>query len=463
MLDQEFSPRNFRTIFDIENRKGNYLEDRFFPDIEILTKRIKSAKSNVKESLRAKKRLEARNLQAPSAQLERLIVLAERRLSRRYNKLSDLKTQKNLKLDETFQELSNAVSSGKVNIALSQRTLPSGKIVYSLADAPQTFFPAKQIQYNLYKTFHCAQSNRNQTLIQLLRCLEDKYEKLVVRTDITDFYESVSRTKLNSILAKNNRLSIISKNVISGILGNYSALSGNADGLPRGVGISAYLSEIYMASFDKFMFDLPDVLFYTRYVDDIIIVFDKRIENRGTDNKYIDFIKAQLSKLDLSINTKKTEISNFPQPGKDFDYLGYRFSKEKNKIRLDISKQRLDRYKAKIDRVFEVYDKRKHTNEKRARKELILRLHFLTKNTHLANNKRKAMIGIYFSNELLTSERSLKVLDGHLARNIAKLPYKSLKLRARKFSFLKGFRYRIYMKFSTKQLSNIVRAWKHGI
>ena len=42
MLDQSFSAENFRKIFDIENRKGNYLEGEFFPEIESKSQEVQS-------------------------------------------------------------------------------------------------------------------------------------------------------------------------------------------------------------------------------------------------------------------------------------------------------------------------------------------------------------------------------------------------------------------------------------
>ena len=58
IINQSFSPENFRTIFDYENRRGVYLEGRFFPEIAKLTDEIKAGvswallkKTNVKEHL----------------------------------------------------------------------------------------------------------------------------------------------------------------------------------------------------------------------------------------------------------------------------------------------------------------------------------------------------------------------------------------------------------------------------
>ena len=42
LLDQSFSTDNFRKIFDYENRKGQHLEGKFFPEIEKITKNLKN-------------------------------------------------------------------------------------------------------------------------------------------------------------------------------------------------------------------------------------------------------------------------------------------------------------------------------------------------------------------------------------------------------------------------------------
>lgn len=49
MLDQSFSATNFLKIVDIENRKGNYLEGEFFPDIEEISKEIHVAKNKLRK------------------------------------------------------------------------------------------------------------------------------------------------------------------------------------------------------------------------------------------------------------------------------------------------------------------------------------------------------------------------------------------------------------------------------
>ena len=48
-------------------------------------------------------------------------------------------------------------------------------------------------------------------------------------------------------------------------------------GVPRGIGISAYLSELFMRNVDNQIQELDDLIYYARYVDDIIAIFVPQI------------------------------------------------------------------------------------------------------------------------------------------------------------------------------------------
>ena len=50
----------------------------------------------------------------------------------------------------------------------------------------------------------------------------------------------------------------------------------SGSGVPRGFGVSAYLSELYMREIDNEIKALPDVIYYARYVDDIVIIFSPK-------------------------------------------------------------------------------------------------------------------------------------------------------------------------------------------
>ncbi len=49
MENQSFSAENFRRILDLENRKGLYLEGRFFAHINEITEKMKKCTKEIKE------------------------------------------------------------------------------------------------------------------------------------------------------------------------------------------------------------------------------------------------------------------------------------------------------------------------------------------------------------------------------------------------------------------------------
>jgi len=122
----------------------------------------------------------------------------------------------------------------------------------------------------LYKV---KQSSRYDVLCQLKSILQSSFPKYVIRTDIRDFYESISNEKLLNKIDRDALLTLPSRNVTRQILRDYRDLSHSSAGVPRGIGISAYLSELYIRQFDDAVKAHDDLTFFARYVDDIVLVF----------------------------------------------------------------------------------------------------------------------------------------------------------------------------------------------
>lgn len=82
-------------------------------------------------------------------------------------------------------------------------------------------------------------------------------------------------------------------------------------GIPQGTPISAFLANLYLLEFDKFIFDnlVGSGCFYRRYSDDIAIIFDN-LENFETWNKEI-INKISEFPISLKINEQKTVVSQF--------------------------------------------------------------------------------------------------------------------------------------------------------
>lgn len=91
----------------------------------------------------------------------------------------------------------------------------------------------------------------------------------VVRLDVRHFYESINREAILMKLVEDARLSYTTLDLLQTLFKN--PIIASSTGLPRGLGISAELSELYMKYFDLSIRRVGGVYYYARFVDDIIV------------------------------------------------------------------------------------------------------------------------------------------------------------------------------------------------
>jgi hypothetical protein len=444
MLDQSFSIENFRRILDYENRKGVYLEGIFFPRIKDVSELVKRLNVNLKNS---------RYQTEPE-----LLTDYRKRLRLEIEAAEELKDS--LLVDE-FTQIRDKLLSGKFKFILAKNEQFSDKPIYTTSKSPEIFFALKQIQFNFRKLYKVKQANRFSILSHLKSLLDDGFPKYVIRTDIESFYESIPHEKLLQKLNEENLLTFSSKKIIFQILSEYKRLSGSNVGLPRGIGISAYLAELYMRDIDQAIKSLPTVSYYARYVDDIVIIFTPFSGNDGMD--YLEDIKEIIeTKHGLVLNEPKTkliDLTNSPS-NKNMEYLGYKIGFGAGEITFKLSSRKIDRYKFRITATINSYINFARVNEKLARKLLVKRIRFLTGNTRLSNNKKNILVGVYYSNNLLPSSTNFNDLDAFLQHETSRITNQIIRNRLAQYSFVEGFRTKRFSPFSTTELSNIFQIWR---
>ena len=449
MFDQSFSAANFRKIVDAENRRGIYLEGEFFPGAEKKTKEIQSVKSELRTLKHEEKQYTEDEYEAKKTTLS--------------TKLENLKKLKEKLLIEELEDISSKINSKGFSFGIKKIRIGKSIKAFVAERNGATFFALKQVQFNIRRLYKVKQANRHQIVCQLRELLGDKFPKYIIRTDISSFYESIPREQLLKKLRDDPLLTLASKKIIRRILFEYSAITGSNVGLPRGIGISPYLAELYMRDIDRTIRDYPGTLYYARYVDDIFIIFCPP-PNTGTLH-FRHAVAKEFKNLGLRRNRNKTQIiKTCPGLTNSIQYLGYKFSIGSGAVELRMTDKKISRYKQRIDLTFTAYGKRSRMpkkNEMKARSLLEKRVQFLTGNTRLVNSKKNVVSGIFFSNSLLTKLNDLKELDSYLADKISMLTSSRLKNRLSKQSFKKGFQTRKYCKFSAHDLGKIVEVWKH--
>lgn len=268
----------------------------------------------------------------------------------------------------------------------------------------------KKLNDNIKRLFKIKTSDRHAIVKQTISLLKDSQPFSIIRLDIKDFYESLNRTDIVSFINNEWLLSHQSRMVLNSFNKHQDFFE--LPGLPRGLSLSATLSELKMRTFDKTIRKIDEVYFYARFVDDIIIFcIGDVFEVKDKVNKSLSTINPKLEFNDKTYiydsNTNDKEINGF-------DYLGYRidFSSIYNislprKVDVSISKKKILKIKLRVQKSFTSY------NRTRNFKLLLSRLQFLSGNQYIIGDieRTKLKSGIYYNYPLITTHSQLDELD----------------------------------------------------
>lgn len=474
MLDQSFSAKSFHEIFDLENRNGNNLENRFKEDFVESRKILKEIKKKQKKLTKA------------NSEDERKIIL---------NRIRELKDSRKEKIKNVFELQEEKIKMHCINLELGGNF---GGQCYKFEENLLNFFISKKIQYNINRNYKVKQTSRHNILSAFINLIEDQFPKYVIRTDIKSFYESVPQEQILEKIKKDHLLSISSINYIQRIFQEYNRLTNqqkdNGVGLPRGIGVSAYLSELFMRDIDNQIRSFEDLVYYARYVDDIVVVFiPKSIDvEKSYLAKYYIKIKDVVTKRGIKLNQKKTNCFNLTNniyslilrietfkyehmlsqeltQNDGIEFLGYQIgfrteikirsaqkikkgkiqnTEEKSnthKFSVQLSENRTDKYLKRINSAFAHFTKKKDHNRNYAFKLLEARIRYLTSNTKLKNSKSRVFVGVYYSNPFLNDDYSLQRLDKRLNWKTGRSGLSQMeKDKLKRHSFKSGFQKRTF-------------------
>lgn len=351
----------------------------------------------------------------------------------------------------------------------------------------------RKVSSNLRRLVRRNVNNRSLIIKTLKHFLAEGVPYRVYRLDIKSFYESFDISEAKEKIDNLKIFSPQSKRILSTVFDFYHAIGGS--GLPRGMAVSADVSDFLMSDFDKYVNNHPAVYFYGRYVDDIVVITNL--------TEYCDdFLSELKSKLPIGLefheNNKyqvssveeKTKIQKGGNDGLEvppklkltLDYLGYRFSvfdPPKSKlsrsdgcqrmVSVDIAPVKLTKIKGRIIRSF--LDYRKTRNEKL----LVDRIKYLTSNFYIINKStcKRQLSGIYYSYPLLSPDAvGLLELDkflrnailskkGKLFSTVAPILTSDLKRKLLSFGFSTGYEKKRFIYFSLANIGDIQRCWKY--
>lgn len=352
------------------------------------------------------------------------------------------------------------------------------KPVFSLKNKMFSF-PLAVVNQQLKMKYSVCPADRNTVMNQLDLILRmEKVNLGILRLDIKSFYENIPFDKVINKLEKDalidkSVLGVI-KEVRNAIAENAVYTSNNQDGkigLPRGLSISAYLSEYYMMDFDNSVRHLDNVVYYSRYVDDIIIVVCEVKDQENTNR--LNIVEEETSKLlsndNLEAYFNVKDKYNKSKKNISFDYLGYKITRDDKTVTYSMSHSKMDKYKDRINSIFNAYlkvlresDKKKYNKRlqekrKKALKVLILRLRLLTGRVLVPIIGGHTFIGISESYPLLPSnDNAIVELDNYLDDKIKKTGKLSTIFKEEKL-FSKAFDPEHYYRIKPKRMGEVNR------
>ncbi|EMF4351995.1 RNA-directed DNA polymerase [Providencia rettgeri] len=330
---------------------------------------------------------------------------------------------------------------------------------------------------SLKNIFNLRVKNRHSIIDELTIFLKESPEYSIIRADIKSFFESIDQFYLLKKIEENKSISHTNLNIISHLLNSYNLITGEKVGIPRGLEISSSLSEIFLLEFDREILKFNNIIYYGRFVDDIILIVDKSNDS----NKIIEKSLPSNLKLNKS-KSQKIDLKEYCKHSSpiSFSYLGYKFSfptnshpsnnKKKESFRsvvITVSDNKLKKIKTCISKAFYSFYKNNDFDL------LLDRLLFLSTNRTLISEKSKKKIptGIYFNYSKINDLSCFKNIDLFLKKTIFSHNIRSNKIKKRNFNkvqinkllkinFESSHRKITYKSFNINRLKDITRIWQ---
>lgn len=150
----------------------------------------------------------------------------------------------------------------------------------------------------------------------------------IVEFDIKAYFDNVDKdillNKIQERIADNRIIELLEKYLEQTIVDEMKEWKPES-GTPQGAVISPLLANIYLDEFDRYFANNGKELI--RYADDGVILCKTKKEAE----ECLEMIKEKLKKLKLEIHPEKSKIVDMNKEEAEFEFLGYKFYREKKR------------------------------------------------------------------------------------------------------------------------------------
>ena len=425
MFDQSFSLSNFETIFNLELRKGRI-------DFNGMPQDYKDVVANIRWTRSAMASQRKKKLSTWTSD-EKKDYENNRELLKYYQE------QKEGIVKQVLGQFATQVNSTAFRFGITSYMYGAKEcFTIEAADRAQ-FYAMKTLQRNVVKAFNVEMLNRHTVMQNLKLQMNSNLPIYIIRTDVSSFFESIKHDRLFALIDRNSVLSVKSKEMTKNIIREYdrvknTTLVPQGQGVPRGIGISSPLSEIYMADIDKEIKGRKEVIFYSRYVDDILIILAYMPKQMQLD-KYYQALESKFREeygLTLQpVGSAKCELHDLYKHilgsprNQTLSYLGYKLyvdGTDDRNVLFGLSDDRKTRFKNRVDNAFERFGHVVKVDIKQAKRDLRDAVNLITGNIRLTKAKSSVKVGFYYNNDLLDNDEDFQELEDYLKSKVLPIP-----------------------------------------
>jgi hypothetical protein len=257
-------------------------------------------------------------------------------------------------------KLYNSLLSGKFRFTpFNSKTITTDtkvrNVLYSRKSKDR--FVQKYLSNRLKDEYEVSFPNRDKIMLKvfpLVDSIVNLDEYTILRFDIEDFFDSVDGKHIFDKYVKNSNLKDFEKKLIFDVIKMYGRS-------PQGISFSNVLIEIAAKRFDvqvRSVFEQNGLILYERYVDDGILIFNRKVSKEVILEKLKVILKEAFGK-GVEIHKEKTVWQTKYEGEEYFDYLGYRFGRvSQNGVyyTFGISEKKIKKYREKLEEIFKRYD-----------------------------------------------------------------------------------------------------------
>lgn len=386
-------------------------------------------------------------------------------------------------LDPLVQQISSRAVDGQIDISTFHETRINRKPCVSYRDFECTLV-LRAVAAAVRRRYRVVLPNRDRIVRAVIASMLDAAPYHVIRRDFRSFYETIPTEALKERLVRDRALSSATRSYIGHYFETHCR---GGRGVPRGVGLSTVLAELFMERFDKKVREIPGVYRYFRYSDDILIFCfgDPSVIASELDQIIPDGMA-------FNPNRSKHYTETFDQssgaPGmRSIDFLGYRLTaaspwkqkKDPRSVTVDIARRKTAKIKTRIILSLRQFQLDNDVDL------LIDRLRFLASNycvdrqgvTHRHDEGVRG--GVFFNYRLcgrhgpdheVLLPTALKELDAFLGYLVASRKsefYSRISMRnglrdkLLRIRFTAGFSKRMFVRFKWDRMTEIRAAWRN--